>query len=493
MKGVLHWRTVRWVLAAAALPVIWACNSPPLSPPAPAPERTVEQVFQAAVNRDIDILFMVDNSLSMAPLQDKLTAQFPVFMNTLSGLPGGLPNVHIAVVSSDLGAGPSAPVPNCLVGGGSQGGRFQSTPRIAGCTSGLGPNDHYFSSINGMANYTGDIATDFACIAKLGQSGCGFEHQFASYLRALEPGADQPPENMGFLRTDAFLSIILITNEDDCSAPPDSDLFDTASMTVADPLGPLASFRCNEFGHLCSGKKPPRTPAVLDNPPAPPCVSAEDGRLLRVADVVARTKKLKNNDASKIIVAAVAGEYKPYGMPLPYEVFIPDDATAMAQGYVGGVPNIKHSCVAMDGTYGDPSVRIAQWVTAFNGTFVSICNKTFESALTQIATAIGKAIGPQCVDGTLVDSDHDQTNGIQPECVVTDLSTDANGAKTETLIHQCVPNGPMPCWTATQNSPTCQNNGTLVDVMRAQKASNVNTSVQCAVCIPGITNNPGCY
>ncbi|HVR60742.1 MAG TPA: hypothetical protein VMU50_02535 [Polyangia bacterium] len=486
MKGVLRWRTVRWVLAAAALPVIWACNSPPLAPPSPAPERTVEQVFQAAVNRDIDILFMVDNSLSMAPLQDKLTANFPVFMNTLSGLPGGLPNVHIAVVSSDLGAGPTAPVPNCLVGGGSQGGKFQSTPRIAGCTSGLGPNDHYFSSINGMANFTGDIATDFACVAKLGQSGCGFEHQFASYLRALEPGPLQPPENVGFLRPDAFLSVILITNEDDCSAPPDSGLFDTASMTVADPLGPLASFRCNEFGHLCNGKKPPRTPAVLDN-----CVSAEDGQLLRVADVVARTKKLKNNDTSKIIVAAVTGDFKPYGMPLPYEVIIPDDALAQAQGYVGGVPNIKHSCYnPNDNTYGDPSVRISEWVTAFGGTFVSICNDTFKPALTQIAMAIGAAIGPQCVAGKLVDSDL-KTDGLQPECVVTDVGTDANGKKTETLIHSCAADPAMPCWTVMPNSQTCMNGGNLVNVMRTDKPSNVNTSVQCAVCITGVSN-PGC-
>ena len=79
-------------------------------------------------------------------------------------------------------------------------------------------------------------------------------------LRAL--GADgfggPPAENAGFLRPDAYLAIILITNEDDCSASPGQGpnnripLFDTRSNTnIASQLGPPANFRCNEFGHLC--------------------------------------------------------------------------------------------------------------------------------------------------------------------------------------------------------------------------------------------------
>ena len=67
----------------------------------------------------------------------------------------------------------------------------------------------------------GDISAAFTCIAALGDRGCGFEHQFESVLRAL--GADgkaAPAENQGFLRRDALLAIIMLTNEDDCSARP---------------------------------------------------------------------------------------------------------------------------------------------------------------------------------------------------------------------------------------------------------------------------------
>ena len=46
-------------------------------------------------------------------------------------------------------------------------------------------------------------------------------------------GQSPPLENAGFLRRNATLAIVLITNEDDCSAPPDSALFDSSSQLVS--------------------------------------------------------------------------------------------------------------------------------------------------------------------------------------------------------------------------------------------------------------------
>jgi hypothetical protein len=54
------------------------------------------------------------------------------------------------------------------------------------------------------------------------------------------------------LRPDAYLAIVMLTNEDDCSEVPGTTFFDVASNTnVASLLGPPVNFRCNEFGHLC--------------------------------------------------------------------------------------------------------------------------------------------------------------------------------------------------------------------------------------------------
>src|SRR4029078_9630115 len=92
----------------------------------------------------------------------------------------------------------------------------------------------------------------------------GFEQQLSSVRHALDPNL-APAGNAGFLRADAFLAVILVTNEDDCSVPANSMLFDPASRLVSAALGPLSPYRCNEYGHVCridgTLKHPPRTAA----------------------------------------------------------------------------------------------------------------------------------------------------------------------------------------------------------------------------------------
>ncbi len=67
---------------------------------------------------------MVDNSSSMAAMQQKLLAQLPNFMTVLESLPMK-PNLHVAVVSSDLGA-PSDTSIGCTATGDK--GQFYSQP-----------------------------------------------------------------------------------------------------------------------------------------------------------------------------------------------------------------------------------------------------------------------------------------------------------------------------------------------------------------------------
>src|SRR4051794_25791080 len=209
-------------------------------------------------NRNLDILFMIDNSSSMRLSQTNLLTNFPGFMDVLKNLPGGLPNIHVAVVSSDMGAGDGS-FASCDASGGNN-GVFQYTPRGTCAASPLAPNATYLSNVGGVTNYTGDISAAFSCIAALGDTGCGFEHQFASVARALgADGRPAPAENQGFLRSDALLAIVMVTNEDDCSERPGVPIFDTGFNTnLASQVGPPANYRCNEWGHVCNGVKPPR-------------------------------------------------------------------------------------------------------------------------------------------------------------------------------------------------------------------------------------------
>jgi len=63
--------------------------------------------------RKVDMLFVIKDSGSTRLMQDNLLRNFPTFINRLSD-PPGLPDLHIAVITSDLGAGDGT-IPGCDV------------------------------------------------------------------------------------------------------------------------------------------------------------------------------------------------------------------------------------------------------------------------------------------------------------------------------------------------------------------------------------------
>ena len=93
-----------------------------------AASSTFTKTFQQAINRNVDMLFCIDDSSSMALSQNNLRRNFPAFMTTLRDAPQGLPNLHVAVVSSDMGAGAEGAVSDCGPNGGKN-GIFQYTPK----------------------------------------------------------------------------------------------------------------------------------------------------------------------------------------------------------------------------------------------------------------------------------------------------------------------------------------------------------------------------
>jgi hypothetical protein len=340
--------------------------------------------------RDVDILFMIDNSSSTSLIQANLTANFPTFMTALRNQPGGLPNLHVAIINSDMGAGDGS-IAGCNSTGGNQ-GIFQYTPRGACTTSPLMPNNTFITDVSGQKNYTGTLEDAFTCLAKQGETGCGFEQPLASIARAL--GADgrgtAPAENQTFLRPNALLFIVIVTNEDDCSVPSGSTLFSTASTTLASALGPVQNFRCNEFGHLCNGAKPPRmapngdvtTMVVLDG-----CAPAEgSGMLTPVATFVSQLRALKAFPDDQILIGLIAAA------PTPYEVIWKTPSTADT----GPWPVIAHSCAASDGSFGDPAVRLTALANAFgpNGLVTSVCDTNYAPIFTRLADLLARALDP---------------------------------------------------------------------------------------------------
>jgi hypothetical protein len=396
------------------------CPSREVAKVDPKPTKEGQSSIPVEINRDIDILFVIDNSGSMAEEQASLAANFGRFINVLENIEGGLPNVHLGIVSTDTGAGPFN-ISGCS--GNGDNGTLQSAPRGA-CDppSGAFIQDLDDGSGGRVKNYTGALTDTFTCIARLGIDGCGFEQPLESARRALN-GSN--PANQGFLRPDAFLAIIFITDEDDCSTS-DSGMFDTGDTTVADPLGPLSSFRCFEFGVDCDvGNDDRRAPG-----PRQDCRPRTDSQyMFDPQEYVTFFKGLKA-DPNQVIVAGIIGN------PTPVTVGTNDMNN----------PELEPSCVSASGE-ADPGVRMAWFLDQFpqRNTVTTICNDDLSDALILIAELLRKVIGNPCILGD-IDTDPD-TAGVQEECTASDVRFKGTDRQEETIIPKCDNvGGQQPCW-----------------------------------------------
>ncbi|HEY4393085.1 MAG TPA: hypothetical protein VGP64_03440 [Polyangia bacterium] len=475
-----------------------ACSG--LSVPA---QSCLSTAFTKKINNKIDILFMIDNSSSMLGMQQKLYDQLPTFMNVLESAPTR-PDLHIAVVSSDLGAPGDATNSLACTTKGDQ-GQFQVMPRGT-CTDTTLQNGAAFIADDGDGNknYTSpNIATVLQCIALLGEKGCGFEHQLASIDRALgADGSDPPSTNSDFLRSDAYLGIVILTNEDDCSAPSNTELYSLTTggsnqQNISNALGPIANYRCNEYGHLCMNTSgnlimpPLGSPTRATTLDLTACISNDTstGLLSPVLDYLRDIRALKPDPDNQILVAAIAGPASPYTV-----TWMPEQNGQNTQpGELW--PQIEHSCGPAggydvnpeatmnptDGTFADPGVRITQFVTSFpDSVLASVCDLSYASSMTATATKIGQLIIPPCITQTI----QNDANG-NPICSIIE-HVGNNDVVQSAAIPNCATSGNVaPCWTLVSGTAHCAGRSlTINDTPQNDAAQSAYFTMNCSVCVP---------
>ncbi|HVZ36526.1 MAG TPA: hypothetical protein VG963_29050 [Polyangiaceae bacterium] len=507
-----------WPTGALARELLWlllvgaasGCPRNELAPLEPCTVSAVnERVDQSGV-ADVDLLFMIDNSGSMATEQAKLAAQLPRLVGVLTsgdrffGVPDDaippdttqkeryftqVKSLHLGVVSSNLGGIDDFParfqksqaILSCAHEGDE--GKLQHDPSLAltevteptgGALAefpgydkdevvvapdddcqGLADQPPYQEYSADSGTMPSDLAQRFGCVARLGVQGCPFEQQLESTWRALAPSGRDGEQyrflngtkgqgdayNSGFVRDEAILAIMLVTDEDDCSiTDAGKAMFDLTGDTTD------INMRCGR--------------------------NETNSKFLWPADrYVNGFKALKPDYPDRIIFGAITG------IPLDTEGKTPDEILAMPdmefRQKLGTDlnPLPEPSCTSQDLTNPDnpktseayPARRILRVAAGFEDQAVvySICNDDFAPALDTLIAKIAVKLRGNCLPRKLTRSDGGKVN-----CEVSELlPQDADSACSPERGHIGRP--------YKREVPERKNGRSVITIRRACKMSQV--------------------
>lgn len=337
----------------------------------------------------VDLLFVVDDSGSMATEQDMLADGFPRFARAIvtGDLDGDgaidfppVTDLQVGVVSTDMGwidrvDGELVPT-DCAFLSGMPGGLdgLLRPPNLSvdGCAE--QPDETIVSYAEGDSIEA--FADAFSCHARLGIDGCGFEQPLEAALKALTPstspihflgGLDGHGDgaNAGFLRPGSLLAVIVLTDEDDRSVMDDS------------------------FRETTTEEE-----SVLGDAWLHPVRRYVDGLLALRAD------------PSLVVFAAIAG--------LPLDLAGPVDSRADADAILADPRmqnvysprsrvNLAPACNSDINGSATPARRLVELAGELAGRSVveSICQDDFRPAIGVIAARLGALVETTwCVDGT---------------------------------------------------------------------------------------------
>jgi hypothetical protein len=156
---------------------------------------------------NVDILFVIDDSGSMADNQDQLIASFPGFVEGIQRELEFAESYHIGVTTTSIYRENR---PGCYEHG-------DLITQTVGVPVSSDAVCWPFASGSSYIDETEpDLPGKFQCVAKVGGGGDADEKPVTSVLNALKPGTNAPGGcNEGFSRLDSLLIVVIITDEDD--------------------------------------------------------------------------------------------------------------------------------------------------------------------------------------------------------------------------------------------------------------------------------------
>ncbi|MBK6916848.1 MAG: VWA domain-containing protein [Deltaproteobacteria bacterium] len=495
-------RTTLLAGVGLALPTLLACLEHPLKGVKYEAASEKQNAVQLTVNKDVDILFVIDNSGSMGEEQGLLAANFPAFIGVLEA-EDVKANYRIGVTTTDNGnpwCGATSPEAGKLQMSSCRGrtGQFvfsgnpPADATAAACTDvcnfdeisttdtvtefdGIPKPRPWLENIEGKNNLAEKADVNgmsrvpttteaFQCFGPQGIAGCGFESHLESMYKAFLRAQKNDEEQYGFLRSNAILSIVVISDETDCSYNNAyQSIFLPASMGGnpaafwSDPTASApTSAVCWRAGVHCDGGGTPYDSCESVNKDVDANEGVADDKAVlhpvkRYTDFVQQLEISKQmiTPGQEVLVAMIAG------VPQGYET------NASEISYSNALDPVEQSdfgigagCMYDDGDpmtpigTARPPVREREFAEAFavggSRNLYSICQESFTGALDSIANTIKDQIKPACMTACVADSNV-VTPELEPSCTLIQEAPDVDtGTTIESDIPRCLADGALP-------------------------------------------------
>ncbi|WAS95464.1 hypothetical protein [Nannocystis punicea] len=285
----------------------------------------------------IDVLFVIDNTGSMADEQSLLAKNIAALVNTERDLRIGITTTDVgnprcpqAQTTPERGAMATG---SCVEAAALGDFSFNMEDFSYACTDvcALASIDvvptptteepepevrPWFERTGGVTNLAEEglsLVQALQCALPRGVAGCGFESPLESMRMALARAMDASSPEYGFLRREADLVVVILTDEVDCSYNPAfDDIFETNMIFWEDPDWPApTSAVCFNAGVQCEGAGPAyeACPATNYNIEGEPGVADDEAVLWpvsRYTDLLADIQASKTGGA-RVRLLAIAG------------------------------------------------------------------------------------------------------------------------------------------------------------------------------------------
>jgi hypothetical protein len=186
---------------------------------------------QADECQKMDIIFVVDDSGSMGEEQSNLATNFPQFVNAIDAYTtksGSKLDWRIAVTTTGRDLNYTVDALGVTLPQNEKGdnGAFRNK---------CGPTKRWVEKADT------DASSTFSCRAEVGTSGPSIEMPLYSLKLALNDRMADGT-NAGFLRPDALLAVVILTDEDDCSREDNNFTIQSDSCKTMQNLHPVSEY-----------------------------------------------------------------------------------------------------------------------------------------------------------------------------------------------------------------------------------------------------------